>query len=64
MNHILQLLAVPSKENGARAGAVANADNVALYNVRTVWSRCKGLVEAASAVGKVGNRVFMEAWSC
>ena len=61
MDSILHLLAVSCEENRASPGPVADANNIALHNLRTVGSCCEGLVIAAGAVGQIGNRIFVEA---
>ena len=58
---VVEFLAVAGEEEGACAGAVADADDVALDVGRAVGSRCEGLVVAALASGGVGYRVFVPA---
>lgn len=59
---VVELLAVAGEEEGSGAGAVADADDVALDVGRAVGGRCEGLVVAALAGGGVGYGVFVPAW--
>lgn len=59
---VLELLAVAREEHSARARAVSDAYDVALYVFGPVGIRMEGLVVPACAVGNVGHGVLMEAW--
>ena len=62
VSYIVELFAVASEENGACAGAVADAYHVALDVGRAVGGRCEGLVVAAGTGRGVGYGGFMPAW--
>ena len=61
MGDVIELLAVAGEEEGAGAGAVADADDVALHVGGTVGGGREGLVVAALAGGGVGYGVFVPA---
>jgi hypothetical protein len=63
VSDVIQLLAVPGKENRARPWSVSYADNVALHNVRAVCRRRKRLIVPAGSIGQVRNRVLMETYA-
>jgi hypothetical protein len=58
---VVEFLAVAGEEKGAGAGAVADADDVALDIGRAVGGGCEWLVVATLAGGGVGYRVFVPA---
>jgi hypothetical protein len=58
---ILELLAVASEEDCPRSWSVADTDNVALEEWRSVWGWGKWLVVSAVAGRLIGNRRFVEA---
>lgn len=61
VGYVVELFAVASEEDGARAGAVANSYNVALDVGGAVGGRCEGLIVAAGTGGGVGYGGFMPA---
>jgi hypothetical protein len=61
---VVEFLAVAGEEEGAGAGAVADADDVALDVGRAVGGGCEGLVVAALARGGVCYGVFVPAYVC
>ena len=61
MGYVIEFLAVASKEDGARAGAVTNAYHVALHIRGTVGRGCERLIVAAGTDGGVGYRSFVPA---
>ena len=61
VGYVIKFLAVASKEDGARARAVADAYHVALYVGRTVGGGCERLVVAAGTDGGVGYGCFVPA---
>lgn len=62
MDNFLELLAVPRKEDDASPRPVANADNVAGDDLRTVRGSTKGLVVVSRAIGVVCNGVLVITW--
>lgn len=61
---VVEFLAVAGEEEGACAGTVADADDVALDVGRAVRGWGEGLVVAALAGGGVRHGVFVPAWVC
>ena len=61
VGYIIKFLAVASEEDGACAGAVANAYHVALYVGRAIWGGCERLVVAAGTDRGVGYGCFVPA---
>jgi hypothetical protein len=59
---VVEFLAVAGEEEGSGAGAVADADDVALHVGGAVGGGGEGLVVAALAGGGVGYGVFVPAW--
>lgn len=59
--YIVEFLAVASEEDGARAGAVADAYHVALYVGGAVGGWCERLVVTAGTNGGVGYGGFVPA---
>lgn len=62
VDHLLELLAVASKEDGTGSRAVANTDNIALHQLGAVGSRAKGLVVATGSGRLVPNRELVVSW--
>ena len=62
VGYIVEFFAVASEEDGARAGAVADAYHVALDVGGAVGRRCEGLVVAAGTGRGVGYGGFVPAW--
>lgn len=52
--HVVELLAVPSKEDTTCSGAVPATDDIALNDLRPVRCMVEWLIEAPEAVGEVG----------
>lgn len=59
MDDFFEPLAVAGEENGARARTIADADNIALDELRTVGCAAKGLVVVAGAIGMICGRVLV-----
>ena len=55
MRYIIQLLTVASEEDGARAGTVADANDIALDNLGSVGGGIKGLVIPANTAREVSD---------
>lgn len=62
VGNVLEFLAVAGEEEGAGAGAVADAYDVALDVGGAVGGGCERLVVAALTGGGVGYGVFVPAW--
>lgn len=62
VGYVVEFFAVASEEDGARAGAVADAYNVALDVGGAVRGRCEGLIVAAGTEGGVGYGGLVPAW--
>ena len=62
VGYIVEFFAIASEEDGARAGAVADAYHVALDVGRAVGCRCEGLIVAAGTGRGVGYGGFVPAW--
>lgn len=58
---VVEFFAVACEEDGAGAGAVADADDVTLVEGGRVGGTVKGLVVTALAEGCVSDRVFVPA---
>lgn len=61
MGGFFQLLPVSCEEYSAGPRSVPNANNVTLNDLGAVVVALERLVVAARTIGKIGNRVFVEA---